>query len=204
MAEGRAKAPKQASFKMCKPLRQNAHFDLLGLPGRGPNTSEIHDLRTHVENNSFSKCARRRGQRPLLGPPGLKPSTKHHGDPRFVLHLERGPKWRRRLSAQISVVIHGLVLRWASAPDRKTRRIAGLKVAVSMVSLWGPRGPPQRVPGEFRESPRDRETRRTACFYEKLQKLSFVKMCTPLQCQAHFGERRPRTERQSRRRTVFS
>ena len=52
----------------------------------------------------------------------------------------------------------------------------------------GAPGPPQRVPGEFRESPRDRETRRTACFYENLQKLSFVKMCTPLQCQAHFGE----------------
>ena len=146
MAEGRAKAPKQASFKMCTPLRRNAHFDLLGLPGRGPNTSEIHDLRTHVENNSFSKCARRRGQRPPLGPPGLKPSTKHHGDPRFVLHLERGPKWRRRLSAQISVVIHGLVLRWASAPNRETRRTAGLKVAVSMVSLWGPRGPPRGCP----------------------------------------------------------
>ena len=39
---------------------------------------------------------------------------------------------------------------------------------------------------------------------KQLQKLSFVKMCTPLQCQAHFGERRPRADRQSRRRTVFS
>jgi hypothetical protein len=188
MAEGRAKAPKQASFKMCKPLRQNAHFDLLGLPGRGPNTSEIHDLRTHVENNSFSKCARRRGQRPPLGPPGLKPSTKHHGDPRFVLHLERGPKWRRRLSAQISVVIHGLVLRWASAPNRKTRRTAGLKVAVSMVSLWGPRGPPRGCPESSGSPPGTAKHDGQHVFYEKLQKLSFVKMCTPLQCQAHCGE----------------
>jgi hypothetical protein len=40
---------------------------------------------------------------------------------------------RRRLSARLSVVFRGLVLHWPPARNHKTRRTAGLRVAVS----WG-------------------------------------------------------------------
>ena len=50
---------------------------------------------------------------------------------------------QRRHSAQIYVVICGLVLHWAPARTRKTRPKTGLKVVVTLVRLWGPRGPPE-------------------------------------------------------------
>ncbi len=55
---------------------------------------------------------------------------------------------RRRHSAQISVVICGLVLHWVPARTRKTPPKIGLKAVVTLVCLLGPRSPPQRVPGE--------------------------------------------------------
>ena len=67
----------------------------------------------------------------------------------------------------------------------------------------GPPGPTQRVPAEAQEPPRERETRRTAWILEQLLKTSFLKMCTPLECQAHFGQKGPQTERQSRQTAVF-
>ena len=67
----------------------------------------------------------------------------------------------------------------------------------------GPPGPPQRVPGEAQEPPRERKTRRIARILEKLPKTNLLKMCTPLDCQAHFGPKGPPTERQSRRTAVF-
>ena len=57
---------------------------------------------------------------------------------------------RRTLSAQLSVVFRGLVLPCPPARNRKTRRTAGLREAVSLVWLLGPRGPPEdarRGPG---------------------------------------------------------
>ena len=57
---------------------------------------------------------------------------------------------RRTLSAQLSVVFRGLVLPGPPARNRKTRRTAGLREAVSLVWLLGPRGPPEdarRGPG---------------------------------------------------------
>ena len=57
---------------------------------------------------------------------------------------------RRRLSAQRSVVFRALVLHWPPARNRKTRPKTGLKVAVTLVWLLGPRGPPEgarRGPG---------------------------------------------------------
>jgi len=57
---------------------------------------------------------------------------------------------RRALSAQISVVFRGLVLPCPPGRNRKTRRTAGLREAVSLVWLLGPRGPPEdarRGPG---------------------------------------------------------
>ena len=57
---------------------------------------------------------------------------------------------RRTLSAQLSVVFRGLVLPCPPARNRKTLRTAGLRVAVSLVWLLGPRGPPEdarRGPG---------------------------------------------------------
>ena len=57
---------------------------------------------------------------------------------------------RRTLSAQWSVVFRGLVLPCPPARNRKTRRTAGLREAVSLVWLLGPRGPPEdarRGPG---------------------------------------------------------
>ena len=68
---------------------------------------------------------------------------------------------RRRLSTQFSVVIRGLVLHWPPARNRKTRQTTGLKVVVSLLCLLGPRGSPQRMPGEGQEPPRERKTRRT-------------------------------------------
>ena len=53
---------------------------------------------------------------------------------------------RRRHSAQISVVICGLVLHWAPARTRKTRPKTGLKVVVTLVCLWGPRSSPRGCP----------------------------------------------------------
>ncbi len=61
----------------------------------------------------------------------------------------------------------------------------------------GPPGPPQRAPGEAQEPPRERETLRTVWILEKLLKASFLEMGTPLECQAHFGQKGPQTERQS-------
>ena len=60
---------------------------------------------------------------------------------------------RRRHSAQISVVICGLVLHWAPARTRKTRPKIGLKVVVTLVRLWGPRSSPRGCP-ERAKSPR--------------------------------------------------
>ena len=60
---------------------------------------------------------------------------------------------RRRHSAQISVVICGLVLHWAPARTRKTRPKTGLKVVVTLVCLWGPRSSPRGCP-ERAKSPR--------------------------------------------------
>ena len=80
------------------------------------------------------------------------------------------------------------------SPDRKTRLTAGLKVAMSMVSLWATRGPPRGCPESSGSPPGTANHDGQHVFYEKLQKLSFVKMCTPLYCQADFGEGRPRTE----------
>ena len=57
---------------------------------------------------------------------------------------------RRRLSAQRSVVFRALVFHWPPARNRKTRPKTGLKVAVTLVWLLGPRGPPEgarRGPG---------------------------------------------------------
>ena len=59
------------------------------------------------------------------------------------------------------------------------------------------------VPGEAQEPPRERETRRTAWIFEKLQKTSFLIMYTTLECQARFGQQGPPTERQSLRDDVF-
>ena len=67
----------------------------------------------------------------------------------------------------------------------------------------GPPEPPQRVPGEAQEPPRERKTPRIAWIFEKPLKTSCLKMCTPLECQAHFGQKGPQTERQSRRTAVF-
>ena len=60
---------------------------------------------------------------------------------------------RRRHSAQIPVVICGLVLHWAPARTRKTRPKTGLKVVVTLVRLWGPRSSPRGCP-ERAKSPR--------------------------------------------------
>ncbi len=60
---------------------------------------------------------------------------------------------RRRHSAQISVVICGLVLHWAPARTRKTRIKTGLKVVVTLVCLLGPRSSPRGCP-EKAKSPR--------------------------------------------------
>ena len=57
---------------------------------------------------------------------------------------------RRRLSARLSLVFCGLVFDWPPARNRKTRPKTGLKVAVTLVWLLGPRGPPEgarRRPG---------------------------------------------------------
>ena len=67
----------------------------------------------------------------------------------------------------------------------------------------GPPELPQRVPGEGQKPPEDRKTRRIAWILEKVLKTSLLKMCTPLECQAHFGQKGPQTERQSRRKAVF-
>ena len=60
---------------------------------------------------------------------------------------------QRRHSAQITVVICGLVLHWVPARNRKTRPKTGLKVVVTLVCLWGPRSSPRGCP-ERAESPR--------------------------------------------------
>ena len=67
----------------------------------------------------------------------------------------------------------------------------------------GPPGPPQRVPGEAQEPPRERKTRRIAWILEKPLKTSCLKMCATLECQAHLSQKEPQTERQSRRTAVF-
>ena len=53
---------------------------------------------------------------------------------------------RRRLSARLSVVFRRLVLPWPPVRNRKTRGTAGLRVAVSLVWLLGPRNPPRGCP----------------------------------------------------------
>ena len=53
---------------------------------------------------------------------------------------------RRRHSAQISVVICGLVLHWEPARTRKTQPETGLKVVVALLWLLGPRGSPRGCP----------------------------------------------------------
>ena len=99
-------------------------------------------------------------------------------------------------------MICGLVLHWAPARTRKTPPKTGLKVVVTLVCLWGPRGP-QRVPGEGQKPPEGRKTRRIAVIFKKLLKTSFLEMCTPLDRQAHVGHKEPPTERQSQRTAVF-
>ena len=53
---------------------------------------------------------------------------------------------RQRLSAQLSVVFCGLVVHRPPARNRKTRGTAGLRVAVSLVWLLGPRSSPRGCP----------------------------------------------------------
>ena len=110
---------------------------------------------------------------------------------------------QRRHSAQIYVVICGLVLHWVPARNRKTRTKTGLKVVVTLVCLLGPRSSPRGCPERANKPPEDRKTRRTAGIFKKLLKTSFLKMCTPLECQAHFGQKGSPTERQSPRTAVF-
>ena len=99
-------------------------------------------------------------------------------------------------------MIRGLGLPRLPARNRKTRPKIGLRVAVTLVWSLGP-GAPQRVPGEAQELKRERKTRSIAWLFEKRLKTNFLKMCTILECQTHFGQKGPQTERQSRRTAVF-
>ena len=99
-------------------------------------------------------------------------------------------------------MICGLVLHWVPARNRKTPPQPGLKVAVTLVWLLGPRGPPEgarRGPGASKGP----QNTTDSWDFQKTTKNKLLKMCTPLECQAHFGQKGSPTERQSRRTVVF-
>ena len=153
-----------------------------GLFGRRRGAKKTH-------KHAFSMC---------FGPRGCHNGSK----PSCFTRVLNTRLSRRRLSAHLYVVFRGLGLPRLPARNRQTRRTAGLRVAVTLVWLLGPRGPPE---GARRGPGAPKGTRNTTDSWDflKTTKTRFLKMCTPLECQAHFGQKGPQTERQSRRKTAF-
>ena len=75
----------------------------------------------------------------VLDPRGCQ----HARTPRILRGFLNPRLSRRTLLARLSVVFRGLVLPCPPARNRKTRRTAWLRVAVSLVWLLGPRGAPE-------------------------------------------------------------
>ena len=86
---------------------------------------------------------------------------------------------RQRLSAQLSVVFCGLVVHRPPARNRKTRGTAGLRVAVTLVWLLGPRAPPEaarRGPG----APKGTQNTTDSWDFQKSAKSTAFQKCAPL------------------------
>ena len=101
-------------------------------PFRGALFGDAAARRKH-KNHNFT---------PVLDPKGCQNVRKPYILPGFVnTRLSR-----QGLSAQRSVVFRALVLHWPPARNRQTRPKTGLKVAVTLLWLLGPRGPPRGCP----------------------------------------------------------
>ena len=122
-------------------LRGFCAFALLGAapPLRGAFFGDAAARRKH-KNHHFTA---------VLDPKGCQNARK----PCILRGFVNTRLSRRRHSAQISVVICGLVLHWAPARTRKTPPKTGLKVVVTLVCLLGPRSSPRGCP-ERAKSPR--------------------------------------------------
>ncbi len=153
-------AAKTAPHKNPEPLDKKRR----GQEKNNKNTPQIRSLFTRVLCSCPSRGLfwRRRGAKKTqkhafhcsFGPRGCQ----HGSKPSYFTRVLNTRLSRRRLSAHRYVVIRGLGLPRLPACNRQTRPKTGLRVAVTLVSP----GPPQRVPGEAQEPPRERKTPRTA------------------------------------------
>ena len=147
--------PKQRQRKTQRHLTQNAE-DKKRTTNKHPKSDRyLRGFCAHALRGAFfgDAAARRKHKNmhvtAVLDPKGCQNARKPCILRGFVnTHLSR-----RRHSAQISVVICGLVLHWATARNRKTRPKTGLKVVVTLVCLLGPRSSPRGCP-ERAKSPR--------------------------------------------------
>ena len=104
---------------------------LCSCPSGGPFWRRRGTKKTH--KHAFSSC---------FGPRGCQNGSK----PSCFTRVLNTRLSRRRLSAHLYVVIRGLGLPRLPARNRKTRPKTGLRVAVTLLWLLGPRGPPRGCP----------------------------------------------------------
>ena len=151
-------------------------------------------------------CLRRRGAKKTqkhhlsysFGPPGV-PKWSQTMCFTMVLNTRLS---RRMLSTRSSIVVRALGLPRLPAGNSKHDGTTASKWPGPWAGWWAPGAPPEgarRGPG----APRERSTRRWRGFLKNSVKNSVLRMCTPLECQAHFGQTGSPTERQSRRKAVF-
>ena len=147
--------PKQRQTKTQSPLTKNAE-DKKRTTNTHPNSERyLRGFCAHALRGAFfgDAAARRKHKNirvtAVLDPKGCQNARK----PCILRGFVNTRLSQRRHSAQIPVVICGLVLHWVPARNRKTRPKTGLKVVVTLVRLWGPRSSPRGCP-ERAKSPR--------------------------------------------------
>ena len=104
---------------------------LCSCPSGGPFWRRRGTKKTH--KHAFSSC---------LGPRGCQ----HGSKPLYVTRVLNTHLSRLKFSAHLYVVIRGLGLPRLPARNRQTRPKTGLRVAVTLVWLLGPRGPRRGCP----------------------------------------------------------
>ena len=144
--------PKQRQRKTQRPLTKNAE-DKKRTTNKHPKSNRyLRGLCAHALRGGFGgDTAAQTKHNNLHFTAELDPRGCHNARTPRILRGFLNPRLSRRtLSARLIVVFRGLVLPWPPARNRKTRQTVGLRVAVSLVWLLGPRGPPEgarRGPG---------------------------------------------------------
>ena len=100
-------------------------------PSGGPFWRRRGTKKTH--KHAFSSC---------VGPRGCQ----HGSKPSYFTRVLNTHLWRLKLSAHLYVMFYGRGLPRLPARNRQTRPKTGLRVAVTLLWLLGPRGPPRGCP----------------------------------------------------------